>query len=79
MKRFNESRVTRLRSATARQAWACPNYRDRAKILLAMPLDPAKSGDHEVCSSDHSRFHCVRFASIRGFTTAFPCESGAAI
>jgi hypothetical protein len=56
-----------------------PNYRDHAKILLVMPLDFDKSANHEVCSSDHSRFHCVRVASIRGVTTAFSGESGAAI
>jgi len=38
-----------------------------------------KSADHEVCSSDCIRFHCVRFARIRGFTAAFSSENVAAI
>jgi hypothetical protein len=37
------------------------------------------SADHEICSSDHGRFHCVRFASVRSVTTALSGESGAAI
>jgi hypothetical protein len=46
------------------------NYRDREKILLAMPLDPAKSGGHEVCSSVHRRLHWVCIANICGVATA---------
>ena len=38
-----------------------------------------KSADHEMCSSDRGRFHCVRFASDRSVTTALSSESGAAI
>jgi hypothetical protein len=38
-----------------------------------------KSADHEMCSSDHGRFHCVRFASVRSVTTALSGESSAAI
>jgi hypothetical protein len=38
-----------------------------------------KSADHEMCSSDHGRFHCVRFASVRSVTTALSGEGGAAI
>jgi len=34
---------------------------------------------YEMCSSHHDRFYCVRFARIRGFTTAFSSESVAAI
>jgi hypothetical protein len=48
------------------------------KNLLAMRLDFDKSAGHEMCSSDHGRFHCIRFASVRGFATAFSGESGAA-
>jgi hypothetical protein len=55
------------------------NYRHRAKILLAMPFDLVKSGEHEVCSSVHNRFHCVCVANIRGFATAFSVKTGAAI
>jgi hypothetical protein len=49
------------------------NYRDREKILLAMPLDPAKSGGHEVCSTVDPRLHCVCIANIRGLATALSC------
>jgi hypothetical protein len=44
-----------------------------------MLLNPDKTADHEVCSSDCNRFHCVRFAGIRGFTAAFSREGVAAI
>jgi len=44
-----------------------------------MLLKSDKSADHEVCSSDYGRFHCVRFTSVRGATTALSSESGAAI
>jgi hypothetical protein len=53
--------------------------RDHAKILLVILLDFDKSADHEMCSSDHGRFRCVRFTSVRGATTALSSESGAAI
>jgi hypothetical protein len=55
------------------------NYRDRAKILLAMSSDPAKSGGHEVCSSVHTRPHWVCIANLRGFATALSGETGATI
>jgi hypothetical protein len=38
-----------------------------------------KSADHEMCSSDHIRFHSLRFAGIGSVTTALSGESGAAI
>ena len=38
-----------------------------------------KSADHEMCSSDHRRFNCVRFASVRSVTTALSGESQPAI
>ena len=46
-----------------------------------MLSDSAKTAGHEKCSSnrDRYRFYCVRFAGIRGFTTAFSGESYAAI
>jgi hypothetical protein len=59
--------------------WLAGNYRDRAKILLAMPLDPAKSGGHEVCGGVHTRLHCVCIANIRGFATALSGEASAAV
>jgi hypothetical protein len=50
------------------------------KILLVMLSDSDKTANHEMCSSsDHGRFHCVRFAGIRGFETAFSGESVTAI
>jgi hypothetical protein len=55
------------------------NYCDRAKILLAMLLDPAKSGGHEVCSSVRTRLHCVCVANIRGFATALSGKTGATV
>jgi len=38
-----------------------------------------KSADHETCSSDHGRFHRVRFTNVRSVTTALSSESGAPI
>ena len=38
-----------------------------------------KTADHEMSTSDHGPFHCVRFASVRSVTTALSGESGAAI
>ena len=55
------------------------NYRDREKILLAMPLDPAKSGGHEVCSSVHRRLHWVGIANICGLATALSGKAGATV
>jgi hypothetical protein len=55
------------------------NYRDREKNFLAMSLDPAKSGGHEVCNRVRTRLRCVCNAGIRGFTTAIPCKAIAAI
>jgi hypothetical protein len=55
------------------------NYRDREKILLAMPLDLAKCGGHEVCSRVRTRLHCVCIANIRGFATALPCKTSATV
>ena len=59
--------------------WLVRNYRDRAKILLAMSLDPAKSGGHEVCSRVRTRLHCVCIANICGFATALPGKAGTAV
>ena len=42
-------------------------------------MKPDKSANYEMYSSDHGRFHCVRFTSVRGATTAFSGESVAAI
>jgi hypothetical protein len=55
------------------------NYRDREKILLAMPLDPAKSGGHEVCSSVHRRLHWVCIANVCGPATALSGKAGATV
>jgi hypothetical protein len=44
-----------------------------------MLSDSDKTADHEMCSSDHGCFHCVRFASIRGLPTAFSGESSASV
>lgn len=55
------------------------NYRDREKILLAMPLDPAKSGGHEVCSSVHHPLHWVCIANVCGLATALSGKAGATV
>jgi hypothetical protein len=44
-----------------------------------MPLDPAKSGGHEVCSRVRTRLHWVCIASIRGFATALSGKTGATV
>jgi hypothetical protein len=56
-----------------------PNYRDREKILLAMPLDLAKTGGHEVCSRVRTRLHCVRIPNICGVATALPGKASTTI
>jgi hypothetical protein len=58
-------------------ACASANYRDRAKILLAMRFHSGKSGQHEMCSSVYSRFLCACVAGIGGFATAFSGQTGA--
>ena len=55
------------------------NYRDREKILLAMPLELAKTGGHEVCSRVRNCLHCICIANICGLATAFPSEASAAV
>jgi hypothetical protein len=59
--------------------WLARNYRDREKILLAMPLDFVKSGGHEVCSRVRARLHCVCLANICGFATALPGKASATV
>ena len=54
-------------------------YRDREKILLAMPLDLAMSDGHEVCSSVHPRLHCICIANICGLATALSGKAGATV
>ena len=44
-----------------------------------MPLDPAKSGGHEVCSSVHRRLHWVCIANICGLATALSGKTGATV
>jgi hypothetical protein len=44
-----------------------------------MPLDPAKSGGHEVCSRVRTRLRCVYIANIRGFATALPGKTRATV
>lgn len=55
------------------------NYRDREKILLAMQLDPAKSGGHEVCSRVRARLHSGCISGIRSFAAALSGETGATV
>jgi len=38
-----------------------------------------KAVQYEMCSSDHIRFYCVRFAGTRGPTTAYPSEIAPAV
>ena len=59
--------------------WLARNYREREKILLAMPHDPAKSGEHEVCSHVRNRVHRVCIANICGFATALPGKASATV
>jgi hypothetical protein len=44
------------------------------KNILAMLLRFDKTAHHEMCSSDHIRFDCTRFAGIGSVTTAFSGE-----
>jgi hypothetical protein len=70
---FNASTNHRCRPKLA------PNYRYLAKILLAMLLDLANSGGHEVCSSVRTRLHRVCIANIGGFATAFSRKTRATV
>jgi hypothetical protein len=56
-----------------------PNYREREKILLAMPRDFGKSGGHEVCSRVRARLYCVSIVNVRGVTTAFSGKAGTTV
>src|SRR6478752_7326003 len=51
----------------------------RKNFYLCMLSESDKTADHEMCTSDHGPFDCVRFASVRSVTTAYSGESGAAI
>ena len=55
------------------------NYREREKILLAMPPDAAKSGEHEVFSRVLIRLHCVCIANICGLATALSGKASATV
>jgi len=55
------------------------NYREREKILLAMPLDFVKSGGHEVCSRIRAGVCCVDFPNVRSVATAFSSKAGTAL
>jgi len=50
-----------------------------AKKLLAMPLDLAKSGGHEVCSRVRNCLHCICIANICGLATALSGKTGATV
>jgi len=66
--------------STNHESRAIPlNYRDREKILLAMPLELAKTGGHEVCSRIRTHLHCVCIPNICGFATALPGKASAAV
>ena len=52
---------------------------DRARIFLVMLPQFDKTALHEVCSSDHIRFRCIRFACTGSVTTSFSSESRSAI
>src|SRR4029077_18861327 len=51
----------------------------RKNFYLSMLSESDKTADHEMCTSDHGPFHCVRFASVRSVTATLSGESGAAI
>jgi hypothetical protein len=59
--------------------WLARNYSEREKILLAMLLGLAKSGEHEVCSRVRIRVHCVCIANICGLATALSGKAGATV
>ena len=52
--------------------------RPRENFLVTL-LQFDKTARHEMCSSDHIRFYCVRFAGMGSVTTAFSGESRPAI
>jgi hypothetical protein len=51
----------------------------RKNFYLSMLSESDKTADHEMSTSDHGPFYCVRFASVRSVTTTLSGESGAAI
>jgi hypothetical protein len=53
--------------------------RSRKKISLSRLWILLKTARDEMCSSNRTHFHCLRFAGVRGVTTAFPSESYAAV
>jgi hypothetical protein len=44
-----------------------------------MPLDPAKSGGHEVCSTVHIRLHGICITDVRGLAAPFSGKTGATV
>ena len=44
-----------------------------------MPLDLAKTGGHEVCSSVRNYLHCICIANICGLATALPSKASATV
>jgi hypothetical protein len=47
----------------------------RKNFYLSMPWEPDTTAHHEMSTTDHGRFHCVRFANVRSVTTALSGES----
>jgi hypothetical protein len=68
--------LRRLTHDVARQTNHQP---PRKNFYLSMLSESDKTADHEMSTSDHGPFHCVRFASVRSLTTAHSGESDAAI
>jgi len=63
--------------ASVRETISYPGSRE--KISLAIWCDPAKSGEHEVCSSVRIRLPCGCVANVGGFATALSGQTGATI
>src|SRR6478736_1377253 len=55
------------------------NESPRKNFYLSILSESDKTAEHEMFTSDHGPFHCVRFPSVRGVTTALSGQSGPAI
>jgi hypothetical protein len=51
----------------------------RKNFYLSMLSESDNTAEHEMSTSDHGPFHCVRFAGVRSVTTALSGESQPAI
>ena len=80
-RQFSESTVASAGKMTgnAKSEFNVSNESRPRENFLVTLLQFDKTARHEMCSSDHIRFYCVRLAGMGSVTTAFSGESRPAI